>query len=380
MSRNFMKIKYHILFWLSYVIYAFFADLIMFPDFDIRIFLVFFLSNQIFIIYSSIYFFSKFSFKSVKAGLKTISLLLFFLAVFCFIRYLYLFYYHPFITGQQPKDIPLIKYLTNALIFYIRFSFVGLAYFFAIKYTRSEQIIVNANSEKLQLENRNLELELQNKELFNRQLQVKNDNLLLAIKNEDLAKQKLEAENEALRAQINPHFLFNTLNFFFGKTIKTDQEVANGIHALSTLMRGAFNKPGEDGMIELEQEIEMIEKLIEIYRFRYDNSINIKFTKCLNSSQMRIVPHILMTLVENAFKHGELEDANFPLTINLRVDKELFFFSVTNKKSTGEKYSSNGIGLEFIKRRLSAVYGKRYSFIINDFKDSYRTELSIMAS
>jgi two-component system, LytTR family, sensor kinase len=373
-----MKIRHHIIFWICYVVYALFADIVSYPDFDIRIFLIFLLTNHIYCIYSSIYLFNRLSFSTFRLGIRSVCLIVTILAVFCLIRFVYVFYLHPFLTSQKPKEISLLKYFTNAMIFYARFAFAGLAYFFAMKYIRREKDIYNTKADKMTLENKNLELELQNKEFANNKLKAENENMFLQKRNDDLLKEKLEAENEALRAQINPHFLFNTLNFFFSKTLELDKDVAKGIHALSTIMRGAFAKPDADGMIDLHREIEMIERLIEIYVYRFDNNVQINFTKSL-TGDFRIVPNVLVTLVENSLKHGDLEDKKNPISINVTANTGSFLFLISNKKISGEKYSTNGIGLNFVRKRLQTVYGERFKFTVSDANEIYATELSIVA-
>jgi two-component system, LytTR family, sensor kinase len=373
-----MKTKYHIIFWICYVVYALFADIVSYPDFDIRIFLIFLLTNHIYCIYSSIFLFNRLSFSTFLLGMRSVCLIVTILAVFCLIRFVYIFHLHPFLTSQKPKEISLVKYFTNAMIFYARFAFAGLAYFFAMKYIRREKDIYNTKADKMALENRNLELELQNKEFANNKLKADNENMFLQMRNDELLKEKLESENEALRAQINPHFLFNTLNFFFSKTLKLDKDVANGIHSLSTIMRGAFAKPDADGLIDLNREIEMIEKLIEIYTYRFDNNVEINFSKSL-AGDFRIIPNVLVTLVENSLKHGDLEDEKNPICIKVSSSIDRFVFLISNKKIGGEKYSTNGIGLNFVRRRLQTVYGEKHKFTISDVDEIYTTELSIVA-
>jgi LytS/YehU family sensor histidine kinase len=155
--------------------------------------------------------------------------------------------------------------------------------------------------------------------------------------------------------------------------------VGEGIAALSDIMRSAIRKPDQDGLIPLEEEINNIEQLISIYELRYNNNVYISFTQEGDSSGLRILPHILNTLVENAFKHGELHNAEHPLSIRLNIAEGNIFFGINDKKRTGPKELSHGIGMTYIRTHLNSVYEGRYTLTINDDESFYKVSLSIAA-
>ncbi|WPV66889.1 sensor histidine kinase [Chitinophaga sp. LS1] len=192
-----------------------------------------------------------------------------------------------------------------------------------------------------------------------------------------LKQEKLELEVAYLRAQINPHFLFNTLGYFYNKTANSHPDVAEGIAALTNIMRSSLKKKGPDGMVSLEEEIEHIESLISIYYMRFNNNIHIEYSRPDNLHGQRILPHILITLVENAFKHGELHNAAYPLKIKLTLDDNGIYFCINNKKRIGPKEISNGIGMEYVQRQLDNTYPKKYSFDIKDTDLFYSLSLHI---
>jgi hypothetical protein len=194
-----------------------------------------------------------------------------------------------------------------------------------------------------------------------------------------LTKEKLELENAYLRAQINPHFLFNTLGYFYNKTAVSQPDVAEGIAALTNIMRSSLKKKGPDGMVSLEEEVEHIESLISIYLMRFNNSIYVEYERPDSVSGYRILPHILITLVENAFKHGELHNQAHPLKIRLMLDENegKLSFYIHNKKRIGPKEISNGIGMEYVQRQLDNVYKHNYSFEIQDTDLYYSLSLHI---
>lgn len=192
-----------------------------------------------------------------------------------------------------------------------------------------------------------------------------------------LKQEKLELEVAYLRAQINPHFLFNTLGYFYNKTANSHPDVAEGIAALTNIMRSSLKKKGPDGMVSLEEEIEHIESLISIYYMRFNNNIHIEYSRPDSLQGQRILPHILITLVENAFKHGELHNAAYPLRITLNLDESGLYFYINNKKRIGPKEISNGFGMEYVQRQLENTYPKKYAFDIKDTDLFYSLSLHI---
>jgi LytS/YehU family sensor histidine kinase len=204
---------------------------------------------------------------------------------------------------------------------------------------------------------------------------------------EDLAKatqEKAAKEKEAaqleiagLRAQINPHFLFNTLAYFYSKTYQSQPDVGEGIAALSDIMRSAIRKPDWDGLIPLDEEVNNIEQLISIYQLRYNNTVFISFKQEGNTQSLRILPHVLNTLVENALKHGELHKEEYPLLIHLKIDQGNIHFSVQDKKRTGPKEMSHGIGMSYITTHLKNFYKDRYSLDIDENENFYSIALNI---
>lgn len=189
--------------------------------------------------------------------------------------------------------------------------------------------------------------------------------------------EKLMLENAQLRAQMNPHFLFNTLSFFYNQVRDSHPKVAGGIVALTDIMRSAIRKPDKSGNVPIIEEISSIEQLIHIYKLRYNDSVHIKFEQTGESNNYTITPYVLITLVENALKHGELFDKKDPLTINLDFTNSGLSFTVRNKKGTGAKEASHGIGVQFLQTQLAAAYKDRFSLFIDDEEKYYTTTLVI---
>lgn len=190
--------------------------------------------------------------------------------------------------------------------------------------------------------------------------------------------EKTQANFNFLKAQINPHFLHNTLNFLYAKSLPYSPELSEGILTLSDIMRYALSQGNEkDGKAPLKDEIEHVRNVIKISQLRFSNKLNVNFevTGVVNGAM--IIPFVLITLVENAFKHGDLKDTEAPIDIKLNVDGNKLYFYCRNKKKTGPKELSTGIGLENIKNRLDLAYGKNYNFVVKDDPTFYTTELTI---
>ena len=196
-------------------------------------------------------------------------------------------------------------------------------------------------------------------------------------------KMQLEVEKSSanlnfLKAQINPHFLHNTLNFLYAKSLPYSPELSEGILTLSDIMRYALSEGNaKDGKAPLKDEIEHVWNVIKINQLRFSNKLNVNFNVIGLVEGINIIPFVLITIVENAFKHGDLKDQSHPIEIELEVNKKRLRFRCINKKKIGPKELSTGVGLENIRKRLDLAYGNNYSFDIKNEAEFYSTELII---
>jgi sensor histidine kinase YesM len=201
---------------------------------------------------------------------------------------------------------------------------------------------------------------------------------ILEAQKMQLEVEKSQANFNFLKAQINPHFLHNTLNFLYAKSLPYSSELSEGILTLSDIMRYALSEGNaKDGKAPLKDEIEHLRNVIKISQLRFSNKLNVNFevTGVLNGAM--IIPFVLITLVENAFKHGDLKNMDAPIDIKLNVDGNKLYFYCRNKKKSGPKELSTGIGLVNIKNRLDLAYGNNYNFAVKDEPEFYTTELTI---
>ncbi len=193
-----------------------------------------------------------------------------------------------------------------------------------------------------------------------------------------LQKQRTEAELSALKHQINPHFLFNSLSFIYGKVIKTDRETAESVLMLANIMRYALGTSESiDGKVNIMDELEHMKNVVEINQRRHDGHLNIRYEEQIDDQSISILPLILITLVENAFKHGDLHDPDCPLLIRISTSVNQLNFEIENKKGKGIKELSNGVGLQNIRQQLKLTYGDRCTFTIQDTGEAFRVTLHI---
>lgn len=189
------------------------------------------------------------------------------------------------------------------------------------------------------------------------------------------------AETAFLRAQINPHFLLNTLNFLYASAaLGKSKELASGILKLSDIMRFALTE-SSDKMVFLKDEIRFIEAYIELNQMRFENKLSVEYSAPAADEigSLKVLPLVLITLVENAFKHGELHEPESPVKILLELNGSEgdLKFIVTNKKKLGPKESGHGIGRENTISRLQNEYGNKYRLTFNDNGENYDAELII---
>ncbi|MGN6509403.1 MAG: sensor histidine kinase [Chitinophaga sp.] len=194
----------------------------------------------------------------------------------------------------------------------------------------------------------------------------------------ELRQQKTDAELSAIKYQINPHFLFNSLSFSYSTTVPLSEEVSNAVLLLSDIMRYALGKEEDaEGKVALFREVTHMKNVIEINQMRFNNKLSIQYSEQIDNPNARITPLILITLVENAFKHGDLLDPANPLVIRTESDQQKIRFYISNKKKTGPKELSTGIGLKNVMQRLQLTYANKHSFTVNENEHFYTAELII---
>ena len=195
--------------------------------------------------------------------------------------------------------------------------------------------------------------------------------------NRQLREEKRAAEVAFLKTQINPHFLYNTLNMLFSMAYPVAKPVANAILKLSELMRYMLHDT-PDGQVELTQEIEYLRNYLALYRLRFPDSFHVDFTVTGEPAGRRVAPLVLIPFVENAIKHGVLDDPENPVHIHLTIEDEQLRFEVENQRSDGNKDATTGIGLPNLARRLELLYPERHALRVGAADGRFSTSLRLV--
>lgn len=200
----------------------------------------------------------------------------------------------------------------------------------------------------------------------------------------DLVHQKTEAELKLLRSQINPHFLFNTLNNLLSIAEKEEQkDVSNGIFQLSELMRYMLYDTS-NSRVALGKEIEFIDSYIKLNKLRFDaaDAIEISFIKEGVVGDELIAPAVLISFVENAFKHGiDIYDTSY-ITMRLSVSNKTLHFKICNSIHDNKDIhelqgNESGIGLENVKKRLGIQYPEKHHLKIEQKEKEFCATLKL---
>lgn len=188
--------------------------------------------------------------------------------------------------------------------------------------------------------------------------------------NQKLAQQKIEAELKYLKNQIQPHFLFNTLNNIYGMILSNDPKAANYMVQLSEILSYMLYECNVEEM-PLLKEVEILENFIALERLRYHRKLVFKYNKNISSPSLKIAPLLLIPIVENAFKHGPAkEEGESSIFVQLETQGNILYFSVENtyNKKRDLQNIQSGIGLENIKKRLKFQYPDLHTLKIDQSK------------
>jgi LytS/YehU family sensor histidine kinase len=181
----------------------------------------------------------------------------------------------------------------------------------------------------------------------------------------NLENEKLIAELAFLKSQINPHFLFNSLNNIYSLTYQKSDKASEAVMKLSEIMRYMLQESNEP-TVKLSREIRYLENYIELQKLRFKSKAYIDFIITGDIAEQSIAPLILIAFVENAFKHGDVSDASSPIRIRIEIANNILQFELWNKKSGQNKDETSGIGLNNVRRRLELLYTQRYTLSINE--------------
>jgi Histidine kinase len=192
-------------------------------------------------------------------------------------------------------------------------------------------------------------------------------------------KEKINAELSYLKAQINPHFLFNTLNSIYASAIQENADsTASAIVKLSGMMRYVISEAHHE-FVSLEKEMNYISDYVELQKIRLGNTIQLNYEFIGGVSGKKIAPLILISFIENAFKHGINPEENSSINIRIETNKEELKMDITNKKVNMVQHDElkNGIGIENTKYRLQLLYPSKHQLQIEETEKDFSVHLKI---
>ena len=200
-------------------------------------------------------------------------------------------------------------------------------------------------------------------------------------KNEDLRKlvekEKIQSELQFLKSQLNPHFLFNSLNTIYSLSVKQSPDTSEAVINLSELMRYMLYE-ADKKLVPLGKELEYIKSYVALQRLRLSNSENVTL-KISGEEKGKFVPPLLfISFIENAFKYGTDYNGKTFVKINLSINNECINLHVTNIIGTFKaKSESSGVGLENVKNRLNYLYPHSHVLLIKDDGKTYEVNLTL---
>lgn len=254
-----------------------------------------------------------------------------------------------FLKNEQMK-IPALHVFRYGSFWYVNFVLIALGYHFYGESVQEKQKALIEEQKRLLIES----------ELQATQLKLKN------------------AELENLKAQFNPHFLFNSLWYIYTLVQDTgDKKATKAVELLSDMMRYSMQNRQVNEFVPLENELNYAYNYIELQRLR-SPMIKLDYQVNGNVIGVKILPLVMISFIENACKHGKLNEEDNPLVFHITVEgKDKITIFVKNKISLLGKERSSGIGLENVKNRLKTAYGSNFALDITNDGTFYTSLLTI---
>jgi len=190
-------------------------------------------------------------------------------------------------------------------------------------------------------------------------------------------KEKVTAELQLLKAQVHPHFLFNTLNNIYSFSLENSPKTPGLILKLSSLLSYMLYDCKAEEVL-LEKEIEIMKNYIDLEKERYGNKIEISWNIEGDVKDKYIAPLLLLPFLENAFKHGTSEQLEKPwLSVDISVQQHIIRCKIVNSKNEYVPLSNHGIGVQNVKKRLALIYTDKHELKMNDEENFFVVSLLI---
>jgi sensor histidine kinase YesM len=199
-------------------------------------------------------------------------------------------------------------------------------------------------------------------------------------RNLQLQKEKAEAQLQLLKAQVHPHFLFNTLNNIYSHTQGKAPVASQLVMGLSEMLRFMLYE-GNQSLVPLSKELKMVQDYISLEKIRYDDHLDVHIDVPADTDNLHITPMLLLPLVENCFKHGTSNMLEQPwLSLHIRIEDSTMHMKLINGKpvETGKQRDAHeGIGIKNVRARLELLYPGRHTFTITDDPEVFVVNLQL---
>jgi LytS/YehU family sensor histidine kinase len=197
-------------------------------------------------------------------------------------------------------------------------------------------------------------------------------------RNLQLQKENMQSQLQVLKAQIHPHFLFNTLNNIYSYTQHTSPTASKMVMGLSDILRYMLYECNQQ-LTPLSNEFRMIEEYINLEKIRYGNKLELHIDFPEQAGEYTIAPLLLLPLVENCFKHGISNILEHPwLNMSVTLENNWMTMNLVNSKALQAQSSlSSGIGIENVRRRLDLLYPNKYELTINNEEEIFIVKLKL---
>lgn len=312
---------------------------------------------------------------------------------FLVFQFILFFSLEPLIIESKINSVYLVYLFTNCLLiafFYLHNYFLLPKFFFTKKYSLycffiffylfMMILILSANKSFNPFLNQNFHKPIL---AFNLAIIIRFTiiyllSFFIAINNrkKQLEKIKVNLELHYLKIQINPHFLFNTLNNIYSLVITRSDLAAESITRLSNIMRYMIKNTNQDFVL-VENEINFIKSYIELEKLRLNDFVRLTIFINGNFSNKKIAPMLFLPFIENVFKHGVCNSTPSNINIKINLEEDNLIFEVTNTKVQTISKLASGFGIENIKLRLNLLYPENHLLIINNDEKRHQILLKL---
>ncbi|MFZ4784908.1 MAG: sensor histidine kinase [Flavobacteriales bacterium] len=193
---------------------------------------------------------------------------------------------------------------------------------------------------------------------------------------EELTRKNTEVEMELVRAQLNPHFLFNTINNIDVMIAQDPERASDYLCKLSEIMRYMLYE-SKDERVSATVECDYIERYVELQRIRTHIPDFVELRIVGDSRRHSLAPMTLIPYIENAFKYAEHAKVSKAVVIQLQFENDRIVFDCINHIATGQRASAGGLGNALVEKRLQLIYGAKHQLSINATSESYHVHLEI---